>query len=199
MRRRARPLLAGVAATRLTGIAAAGVGIALLAACSSDSDGARRQPVAHEIGPAERVDVRFVADGDTVQLTDGRWVRLVQIDSPETGEGDEECYGTRAREALEAQLADADEIIVVADPALDDRDRFGRLLRYVYVDGGNVNRALVQEGAATVWFFRGDMGAVADSLLAAAREARARGLGLWGACPGTPFDTDRGADTGAPG
>jgi hypothetical protein len=47
---------------------------------------------------------------------------------------------------------------VVRDPDLDATNRFGRLLRYVVVGGRNVNLALTREGAASPYFFRGDVG-----------------------------------------
>jgi micrococcal nuclease len=143
----------------------------------------------------ELVVVDFVPDGDTVQLDDGRRVRLVQLDSPEGGEG-EECYADEARDTLRAFIDQGTEILLVADPLLDQEDRFGRLLRYVVVDGENVNVELVRRGAATVWFFDGEEGIFATELLEAATLANENKTGLWGACPDTPFDPRHGADTG---
>jgi len=136
-----------------------------------------------------------VADGDTMQLDDGRRVRLLQLDAPEGGE-DEECYAEEAREMLSSLVEKGGEILLVADPLLDQEDRFGRLLRYVYVDGNNVNVELVRRGAATVWFFEDEEGIFATELLEAATVANETGLGLWSACPDTAFDPRRGADTG---
>ncbi len=83
-----------------------------------------------------------------------------------------------------------------SDPALDQVDRYGRLLRYVVKGSLNLNIALVTRGAATVWFYDGDRGRHADKLLAEAGKAQQAGSGLWGACPGTPFDPGNAADTG---
>ncbi len=82
-----------------------------------------------------------------------------------------------------------------ADPALDDRDRFGRELRYVFVGDANLNQVLVRDGAAGVWFFDGDMGRYATELLAATLRARTERRGLWSACPGTAFNPYEGIDT----
>jgi micrococcal nuclease len=71
---------------------------------------------------------------------------------------------------------------------LDHVDRYRRRLAYVFEDGVNVNRVLVERGAAGVWFFNGDRGRYADALLAAERRAKARRLGLWRLCPGTRLD-----------
>ena len=139
--------------------------------------------------------VEFVPDGDTIQLDDGRRVRLLQIDTPEGGQG-QECYAEAARDTLRVFVDERSEILLVADPLTDQEDRFGRLLRYVYADGVNVNIALVQRGAATVWFVEGVEGIFAEDLLAAATEANEAARGLWGACPNTPLDPSRGADTG---
>jgi micrococcal nuclease len=82
-----------------------------------------------------------------------------------------------------------------ADPALDQVDRYGRVLRYVRRGTMNVNIALVRAGAAAPYFYGGDQGRYANHLLAEARRAKAAKRGLWGACPGTVLDPYRGVDT----
>jgi micrococcal nuclease len=124
--------------------------------------------------------VDYVVDGDTIALRGGPHVRLVQIDTPEVGTG--ECYSRRAAKDLEKLLPDGATVGLEADPRLDSVDRYGRLLRYVFRDGLNVNLRLVQQGDATVWLYHGDRGRYAAELLAAARRARAEKRGLWGAC-----------------
>ena len=143
----------------------------------------------------ELATIGFVVDGDTIELDDGRRVRLLQIDTPEGGEG-EECYADASRDTLIALVAEGSEVLLVADPLLDQEDRFGRLLRYVYADENNVNIDLVERGAATVWLVDGDEGIFAEDLLSAATVANEAQRGLWGACPNTPFDPLHGADTG---
>ena len=138
--------------------------------------------------------IQYVIDGDTIVLANGEHVRLVQIDSPELRE--RECYGIQARGVLRRLLPPGSTVRVEADPRLDQVDRYGRLLRYVFRGPTNVNLQLVREGAATVWFYDHDHGRYAGQLLAAAQAARAAHLGLWGACPRTPFDPYHGADTG---
>jgi micrococcal nuclease len=81
-------------------------------------------------------------------------------------------------------------------PTWTRRRRYGRLLRYVHRDGTNLNLELVRRGAASAWFFEGDRGRYADELLAAAEDAHEDARGLWGACPGTRLDPERGVDTG---
>ena len=139
--------------------------------------------------------VARIADGDTLRLTDGRRIRLVQIDAPEPGS---ECFGNEAARSLAELAPPGSEVELERDPALDDRDRFGRLLRYVGSEGENVNLALVERGAAAPYFFRGERGRHADELLEAAEAARADERGLWGSCPVALLDPRRALAAGEP-
>jgi micrococcal nuclease len=141
--------------------------------------------------------IQYVIDGDTVVLANGEHVRLVQIDTPELRGG--ECYGVQARAVLRRLIPPGTTVRVEADPRLDQVDRYGRLLRYLFRGPTNLNLELVRQGAATVWLYDHDRGRYAAQLLAAARAARAAHRGLWGACPGTPFDRFHAADTGPAG
>ena len=123
--------------------------------------------------------VASVADGDTLSLADGARVRLVQIDAPELGG---ECYSRAAARELRRLTPVGASVSLEADRRLDAVDRYGRLLRYVWRNGVNVNLELVRRGAATVWLYDGDRGKYAARLLAAARQARAERRGVWGAC-----------------
>jgi micrococcal nuclease len=138
--------------------------------------------------------VESVTDGDTIVLADGRRIRLVQIDAPELD--GHECYAEEAAAELERLVPVGSRIRLEADPALDDHDRYGRELRYVFIAGANVNLLLARNGAVGVWFFDGDMGRYASDLLAEASRAKTDGRGLWSACPGTRFDPYHGIDTG---
>jgi endonuclease YncB( thermonuclease family) len=138
--------------------------------------------------------VARVIDGDTIVLTSGAHVRLVQIDTPELGTS--ECYSRAAGRELGRLLPAGTEVTLEADPRLDQVDRYGRLLRYVHHAGRNLNLVLVRTGAATVWFYDGDRGRYATRLLAAARAARANRRGLWGACPAAIWNPLGPATTG---
>src|SRR5947207_9172523 len=154
-----------------------GVALALLALASSSAAAT----------PIYRID--HVADGDTVDLTDGERVRLVQIDTPEVYFGTE-CYGPQASAITKRLLPPGAAVGLVAEPAGDRVDRYGRLLRYVIRarDGLNVNAYLVRIGAAAPYFYDGERGKYATLLDRLARRARARHLGLWRACPHTRYD-----------
>jgi micrococcal nuclease len=93
--------------------------------------------------------IDHVADGDTVTLRNGQRVRLVQIDTPEVYFG-AECYGPQASATTKRLLAPGTRVRLLAEPATDRCDQYGRLLRYVVrtKDGLNVNVQLVRVGAA---------------------------------------------------
>ena len=137
--------------------------------------------------------VAWVNDGDTLTLTGGAKVRLVQVDAPEL---ETDCYGRAALKALIALTPKGTRVRLVRDAGLDDRDRYGRLLRYVLVGGENVNVALVREGAASPYFFRNERGRYAPQLLDAVGEARDARRGYWGACPAAKLNTGLGSVTG---
>jgi micrococcal nuclease len=135
--------------------------------------------------------VASVTDGDTLRLSNGQRIRLVQIDAPETGE----CYGKEARTALIRLAPVGSSISLEADSRLDQVDRYGRLLRYVRRGATNVNLELVRRGAAAPYFFDGDRGRYATRLLEAAVAAKAERRGLWGASPSTVLDPERQVET----
>ena len=135
-----------------------------------------------------------VVDGDTIVLTSGARVRLLQIDTPEPGTA--ECYSRAAGRELRRLLPAGATVTLEPDPPLDLVDRYGRLLRYVHRNGINVNLELVRRGAATVWFYGGERGRYAGRLLGAASVARTHRKGLWGACPGAVWDPSGPATTG---
>lgn len=142
---------------------------------------------------AERAVVEWVNDGDTLTLTNGAKVRLLQIDAPELHT---DCYGQAALKALVRLTPKGTRVTLVADRALDARDVHGRLLRYVFAGGENVNVELVREGAASPYFFRNDRGRYAHDLLDAVDEARDAHRGYWGSCPRAELNTGLGSITG---
>jgi endonuclease YncB( thermonuclease family) len=87
-----------------------------------------------------------VTDGDTLDVVDsaGRreTVRVIGIDTPERGE----CGYSEAGAALAGRVVDRD--VQLSPGAVDDRDRYGRILRYVDADGGDAGLAMLQGGFA---------------------------------------------------
>jgi endonuclease YncB( thermonuclease family) len=88
------------------------------------------------------VRVTRVIDGDTVDVSDGSRIRLIGIDTPERGE----CGYAQATKYLEG-LVGVKAVVLVAG-ARDDVDRYGRLLRYVEVDGVDANFEMIIAGLA---------------------------------------------------
>jgi micrococcal nuclease len=146
---------------------------------------------------SEVLRIDHVADGDTVDLTNGAKVRLVQIDTPEVY-FNPECYGRPASASTKRLLPPGTAVRLTREPATDSVDSYGRLLRYVTRrrDGLNINVRLVAVGAAAPYFYKGRRGRYAAELARLALRARSRHLGLWGRCPGTPYDPYKGVSTG---
>jgi len=167
--------------------------LSLGAAGCGESPSTSPTPSGSETPGGEAATVASVSDGDTLRTTAGRKIRLVQIDAPEL-HGD--CYGKAALVVLRRLAPVGARITLQRDPSLDNTDRYGRQLRYVLVSGTNVNVELVREGAASPYFYRGDRGRYAGSLLSAVDEARAAKRGYWGACPRAQLNTGIGSITG---
>jgi micrococcal nuclease len=123
--------------------------------------------------------VTTVFDGDTVQvrLANGRSerVRLVGIDAPERGA----CWAAEARSAA-ARLATGRPVTLRGDATQATRDRYGRLLAYVWLPGGkDLGYRLVVSGHAKVYDARFDrLGAYRR----AENTARGKRAGRWQAC-----------------
>jgi endonuclease YncB( thermonuclease family) len=143
--------------------------------------------------------IEFAIDGDTVALTSGRHVRLVQIDTPEVYYSPE-CYGKQASRITKRLLPPGTAVRLYREPKTDAVDAYGRLLRYVFRvrDGLDVNVHLVRVGAAAPYFYDYRRGRYARVLVRLGLRARRRHLGLWGRCPGTPWDPNHGVSTGPP-
>lgn len=143
--------------------------------------------IQQEITPAqvegESVVVKRVVDGDTIELEDSRKVRYIGIDTPETvdprrGVG---CFGKEASD-FNKKLVEGKKVMLEKD--VSETDKFGRLLRYVYLkDDTNlfVNEYLVKEGYAKVDTFPPDV-KFSEVFLEAERLARENKKGLWGEC-----------------
>lgn len=125
--------------------------------------------------------VTKVVDGDTIRVDiDGVSVavRYIGIDTPETVHPSKpvECFGVEASKK-NAELVAGKRVRLQKD--VSDTDRYGRLLRHVFVGDTHVNLALVAEGYAHASSYPPDVAFDAE-FLAAERAAREAGLGLWG-------------------
>lgn len=131
---------------------------------------------------SETATVSRVIDGDTIELSDGRKVRYIGINTPETThpQKGQECFGQEAKQK-NAEIVEGKTVILERD--VTDTDRYGRLLRYVYVDEVMINEQLVAEGFAFSSPYPPDVKFQErfDELQQSARQGQ---LGLWGAeCP----------------
>ena len=133
--------------------------------------------------------VEHVTDGDTIVVSVAgirERVRYIGLDAPEVADAQEgtpaECGGDAARLA-NAALVDGREVVLERDAS--DRDRFGRLLRHVWVESADgwflVGERLVSTGAVEARSYPPDT-ARDDQLDAAERQARDGSLGIWGRC-----------------
>ena len=136
-----------------------------------------------------------VYDGDTITLSTGEKVRLLQIDTPELSPT--ECYGNEARSALVKLLNTPGQLSLKTDSKLDKVDRYGRLLRYVFIGKTNINLKLVEIGAAAPYFYKGDKGQYSTQILKAAQTAKSKSIGLWKSCPGTQLTPNDAVTTPA--
>jgi micrococcal nuclease len=106
-------------------------------------------------------------------------VRLIGIDTPEVY-GQQECFGRQASSFVKGLLHPGDEVTYKV--GVEPRDRYGRLLAYVWLkDGRFLNLLLAERGYALPLTIPPNVD-FADRFVAAARRARGHGLGLWSAC-----------------
>jgi len=122
----------------------------------------------------ESAQVIRVVDGDTIVIAGNRRVRYIGIQAPEMG-ARPQFYGPEATQANRRLLEGK---IVTLEKDVSETDRFGRLLRYVYVDGIQVNAELVREGYARAAAYPPDT-RYQECLELLAQEARQSARGIW--------------------
>ncbi len=134
----------------------------------------------------EEVTVTSVADGDTIRTGDGRIVRLIGINTPETS-GVSELYGAEAK-AFTKSMLEGRRVYLEKDTS--ETDSYGRLLRYVWLElpdkvddeaiGEHMfNATLVTGGYAQPYEFPPDI-RYSGIIMKLARIARDGKKGLWG-------------------
>jgi micrococcal nuclease len=124
-----------------------------------------------------------VLDGDTIRVERDRGtetVRLLGIDTPETHHPTKpvECFGPEAASYTKAQLRGRS---VQLEVDIEARDRYGRRLAYVIVDGERFNDELLRLGYARLLVIEPNH-AHARTMLQEELDAKRAGRGLWGAC-----------------
>ena len=166
----------GIATAAIAVLAASGIKAALPGApAGSEAAATRLRGVA-------------VLGGDTLRVEDldggdlGR-VRLLGIEAPEVAHPPTpaECYSTEATEQLEQLAPVGSTVVLTTDPDQPDRDRYGRMLRYVDHAGTDAARELLTAGAARVYDTDQQLARETD-YAAAAQDAHSAGAGLWSDC-----------------
>lgn len=137
-------------------------------------------------GPWQAATLVRVVDGDTIRVVIGgveERVRYIGINTPELYSGGPETPAPFARAATDANVALLGSGRLILEKDISERDRFGRLLRNVWLERDGtwifVNLRLVADGFARVSTFPPDVKYV-DLLRDAERAAREGHLGLWG-------------------
>jgi len=128
------------------------------------------------------VKVSRVIDGDTIEIDGGQKVRLIGIDTPETVDPrvPVACFGKEASDETKSLLEGKS---VILEKDISETDKYGRLLRYIFVDGLFINDYLVRQGFAQVSTYPPDI-KNQSRFLEAQKEARENDRGFWSACQG---------------
>lgn len=140
--------------------------------------------------------VTQVYDGDTIEVDMNgtqEKVRLIGIDTPETHDPRKQvqCFGRAASEFTKQLIGDKP-VRLVADPQSSNRDRYQRLLRYVYLpDNTLVQAEIIKQGYGFAYTsFPFDK---SEEFRAYQKEARNNNRGLWGSCQ--PAENEYGGYT----
>ncbi len=135
------------------------------------------------IKPQTRFLVKGVIDGDTIELEDGRQVRYIGIDTPEIRKmiGGRWVYNPQpyALEAKEFNRNLVENKIVKLEFDVVRKDKYSRLLAYVYEGEKMINLELLKEGFAMLYTFPPNVRHV-EKFILAQKEARTNKKGFWG-------------------
>lgn len=173
---------------RRTKISLYTVVIAVLAALGAGAAQSGRA----ELTPADQIlqpgyyRVVSVSDGDTITVQIGgrnEAVRMIGVDTPETHDPRKpvQCFGKAASQFTKDAMQRAGQVRLEASTQDNDRDKYQRLLRYVYLPNGTLhNAALIQQGYGFAYtVFPHDK---LEAFRALEREARQEQRGLWSGC-----------------
>lgn len=124
-------------------------------------------------------------DGDTINVDmEGKTetIRFIGVDTPETHDPRKsvQCFGKDASEFTKKTIGDQ-KVRLESDPESGNRDRYDRLLRFVYLQNGQLlNYDLVKEGYG--FAITGFPHTKMETFVNAENEAKNNSRGLWGAC-----------------
>ena len=168
---------------------------------------ANQNEISPSATPAILYEVSKVIDGDTINVfIDGKkeTIRLIGIDSPENVDPRElvQCFGKEASNKAKEVLT-GKKVSLEADPSQGERDKYDRLLRYVFLeDGTNFNKLMIAEGFAHEYTYNLPY-KYRDEFIEAEKKASQEKLGFWAddACPipsSTNIPTTKPINTSVP-
>ncbi|MFA5389245.1 MAG: thermonuclease family protein [Candidatus Omnitrophota bacterium] len=133
-------------------------------------------------GPRNQYIVTRVSDGDTIELANGETVRYIGIDTPEIREKDGSGwsynpmpYAERAREFNKKFIGNKP---VRLEFDVRKKDKYNRLLAYVYIEDKMANIEIVKEGLAMIYTYPPNI-KYSQDFLDAQKEAKDNERGLW--------------------
>jgi len=132
---------------------------------------------------SELVKVTKIVDGDTIKVDIGgsiETVRMIGVDTPEIKDPRKtvQCFGKEASEKTK-KLLENQMVRLEADATQNDRDKYSRLLRYIYLKNGTfINKKLIEEGFAFEYTYQVPYLYQAE-FKAAQKLAETNNLGLW--------------------
>lgn len=127
----------------------------------------------------ESVQLEKCGDGDTAHFKiEGtvEKVRFIAVDTPELTSND--FYAKEAMQFTCSTLEKAKRIEIEIDPKAKERDKFGRMIAWIYVDGTLLQEQLVKYGYARVHYIYDDYMHL-DSLRTLEKEAKRNNVGMW--------------------
>jgi micrococcal nuclease len=119
----------------------------------------------------QQFNVTKLVDGDTIRLSSGEKVRLLNIDTPEVGQYLHDEATARLKELI-------GNMSVTLEPDRTDKDKYGRLLRYVYANGTMLNLQMVREGFARSYYIAPDDRHLPE-IIEAEKKAKDELTGIW--------------------
>ena len=126
------------------------------------------------------IKVTRAIDGDTIEIEGGEKVRYIGIDTPETVDPRKpiQCFGVEASKKNK-ELVEGKTVRLEKD--ITDRDKYNRLLRYIWVGDTFINLELVKQGFAYSYSYPPDI-KYQEQFVKAQQEAREAKRGLWSSC-----------------
>ena len=137
--------------------------VVIISGCTSQT--------AASVKVSESFIVAEVIDGDTVKLETGQIIRLLGINAPEA----DEHYYKETTDRLEMLVLGKN---VKLESGPEDKDRYDRLLRYIFIGDAFVNLQMVKEGYATVYILNPDEKYYLE-FKEAEKNAKEKKLGVW--------------------